>query len=414
MLYARNIGERLFSDICEYRVDVKGDEMLSSSAEGQQESETMHMLEHPFPPTSQSHYGPTEMVTELDLQTVPKDLQAQHTSKDGTFEVRFTTSDPCNKLPRITARLRSHLFEAEPLMDCVLIRTLPAPPADSSTLTPTGLRKTGSDLPVPTAAVSAYFPKAGEYALEVFATAADAAENENYFLVWQFLIDSTVGYSTTTPTRRRFATTTLGPKDSTWNQLGLRNVSHIDPLIRIPPAVNPGLMSTKPKADVLQEYSQQNLSPDESSAQSQSSSPVPDDDQSGLKSCDLKIVLAKQKSSKLTIIGQLVDISGEKDEDQTDYLLQEKIEEDDPNSPEEKLAYLVRVATAQHFYKLYIYASRIESEPASNIPLVYTYLIEAPARIGSAERPYVGVHSGPFAEKLERKQQQQRNGVAGQ
>lgn len=44
---------------------------------------------------------------------------------------------------------------------------------------------------------------------------------------------------------------------------------------------------------------------------------------------------------------------------------------------------------------------------AMSLPLVYTYLIEAPPRLMASEVPYIGVTYGPFPEKLEQHQEQQ-------
>ncbi|VDQ16204.1 unnamed protein product [Trichobilharzia regenti] len=77
---------------------------------------------------------------------------------------------------------------------------------------------------------------------------------------------------------------------------------------------------------------------------------------------------------------------------------------DEPEEPgmNERLSYLIRIPKGDHFYKLYLYATPVgENELPQSLPLVYTYLIEAPPRIMASEMPYIGVKWGAFPEKLE-------------
>ncbi|CAI2738134.1 unnamed protein product, partial [Dicrocoelium dendriticum] len=97
--------------------------------------------------------------------------------------------------------------------------------------------------------------------------------------------------------------------------------------------------------------------------------------------------------------------------DRTTYLLQQLNETDDEdNLPKssERIDYLIRIPKGDHFYKFYVYAAEVDRNPAISLPLVYTYLLEAPQRLMAAEAPYIGVQYGPFPQKLE--QQQRTNG----
>ncbi|KAF8569727.1 hypothetical protein P879_07679 [Paragonimus westermani] len=96
--------------------------------------------------------------------------------------------------------------------------------------------------------------------------------------------------------------------------------------------------------------------------------------------------------------------------DCTTYLLQQVDEIDEAESAArsvERIAYLIRIPKGDHFYKFYLYAAIMEANPAISLPLVYTYLLEAPQRLMASEVPYIGVKYGPFPEKLEQQQTKQ-------
>ncbi|CAH8532850.1 unnamed protein product [Schistosoma rodhaini] len=425
-LYAQRIGEKLFADICEYRVESKMSTDLQQTDTGVMNAttptttattnnnndtsiSTLSIL--PFPPTSQGHYGPAEKAKELDLITVPEDLETQLNCHTGLLEIKFTTKNPQSKLPRLTARLKSSIHETSMLTDCILLRNIEAVPPGSLS---SGIQTIhGSRMHM--IILTAYLPTGGEYALEVYGAPADSDENTSYFLVWQFLINSEFGIRLSTPVRKRLATMNLGPQDETWSTLGLKLLSHDDPLIHVPTAGSIELRKTRSKSEIMSQYMNQGdktmngvstsdslivptTSPDQTNEV--------DDEVQDPRSCDLKIRFSKESHQKLYVVGQFVDISTPEEEDCTNYLLQQW-EEPEVSNMNEHLTYLIRIPKGDHFYKLYIYATPINNnELPQSLPLVYTYLIEAPPRIMSSEIPYIGVKWGAFPEKLEQQQQQ--------
>ncbi|KAF6771150.1 hypothetical protein AHF37_09399, partial [Paragonimus kellicotti] len=231
--------------------------------------------------------------------------------------------------------------------------------------------------------------------------------------VWQFLIDTDYGVRLDTPVRKRLSTINLGPQDSSWSELKLKTVSHVDPLIHVPTKGLAGLRKARSKNELLQQFNKQAQRLDRErqgipmedtpSALVASSGDVeervePVEEPVGPRSCDLKIVLEKPKTNQLCI-------------DCTTYLLQQVDEIDEAESAArsvERIAYLIRIPKGDHFYKFYLYAAVMEANPAISLPLVYTYLLEAPQRLMASEVPYIGVQHGPFPEKLEQQQQQQQ------
>ncbi|KAF5406323.1 Kyphoscoliosis peptidase [Paragonimus heterotremus] len=427
-MYARKVGEPLFTDICEYRVEAKGTDGDSIS---DATSNPGSISIPPFPPTSQSHYGPTEKAAELQIQTVPSDLEAARKCTGGVFEVRFATVDQAVKLPRMTARLKSLLHDASMLTDCILVRTVDAATCGTVGSVKSGLSQSTTGGPmVPMCVITAYLPSAGEYALEVYGAPPDADEDTSYFLVWQFMIDTDYGVRLDTPVRKRLSTINLGPQDSSWSELKLKTVSHVDPLIHVPTKGLAGLRKARSKNELLQQFNKQAQRLDKErqgipmedtpSALVVSSGDVEDkvelvEEPVGPRSCDLKIILEKPKTNQLCIVGQLVDISEPKEEDCTTYLLQQVDDIDEAESAArsvERIAYLIRIPKGDHFYKFYLYAAVMEANPAISLPLVYTYLLEAPQRLMASEVPYIGVQHGPFPEKLEQQQQQNKQVVA--
>uniref|UniRef100_A0A5K4F232 TGc domain-containing protein n=1 Tax=Schistosoma mansoni TaxID=6183 RepID=A0A5K4F232_SCHMA len=423
-LYAQRIGEKLFADICEYRVESKMSTDLQQTDSGVMNATTptttvttnnnhdtsisaLSIL--PFPPTSQGHYGPAEKAKELDLITVPEDLETQLNCHTGLLEIKFTTKNPQSKLPRLTARLKSSIHETSMLTDCILLRNIEAVPPGSLSF---GIQTIhGSRIHM--IILTAYLPTGGEYALEVYGAPADSDENTSYFLVWQFLINSEFGIRLSTPVRKRLATMNLGPQDETWSTLGLKLLSHDDPLIHVPTTGSIELRKTRSKSEIMSQYVNQGdktmngvstsdslivptTSPDQTNEV--------DDEGQDPRSCDLKIRFSKESHQKLYVVGQFVDISTPEEEDCTNYLLQQW-EEPEVSNMNEHLTYLIRIPKGDHFYKLYIYATPINNnELPQSLPLVYTYLIEAPPRIMSSEIPYIGVKWGAFPEKLEQQQ----------
>ncbi|XP_018649577.1 putative ubiquitin-protein ligase BRE1 [Schistosoma mansoni] len=410
-LYAQRIGEKLFADICEYRVESKMSTDLQQTDSGVMNATTptttvttnnnhdtsisaLSIL--PFPPTSQGHYGPAEKAKELDLITVPEDLETQLNCHTGLLEIKFTTKNPQSKLPRLTARLKSSIHETSMLTDCILLRNIEAVPPGSLSF---GIQTIhGSRIHM--IILTAYLPTGGEYALEVYGAPADSDENTSYFLVWQFLINSEFGIRLSTPVRKRLATMNLGPQDETWSTLGLKLLSHDDPLIHVPTTGSIELRKTRSKSEIMSQYVNQGdktmngvstsdslivptTSPDQTNEV--------DDEGQDPRSCDLKIRFSKESHQKLYVVGQFVDISTPEEEDCTNYLLQQW-EEPEVSNMNEHLTYLIRIPKGDHFYKLYIYATPINNnELPQSLPLVYTYLIEAPPRIMSSEIPYIGV-----------------------
>ncbi|CAH8524772.1 unnamed protein product [Schistosoma bovis] len=438
-LYAQRIGEKLFADICEYRVESKMSTDLQQTEPVAMDTSTTTTISNnnnnnndtskpaltilPFPPTSQGHYGPAEKAKELDIITIPEDLETHLNCHTGILEIKFTTKDPQRKLPRLTARLKSSIHETSMLTDCILLRNIEA--TSSGNLISATNRLSGTQTiqgsRINMIILTAYLPTGGEYALEVYGAPADSDENTSYFLVWQFLINSEYGVRLSTPVRKRLATMNLGPQDETWSTLGLKLLSHDDPLIHVPTAGSIELRKTRSKSEIMSQYMSQGdkimngvstndslivptTSPDQTNEI--------DDEVQDPRSCDLKIRISKESQQKLYVVGQFVDISTPEEEDCTNYLLQQWDENEEPNITEH-LTYFIRIPKGDHFYKLYIYAIPINNnELPQSLPLVYTYLIEAPPRIMSSEIPYIGVKWGGFPEKLEQQQQhhqQQQN-----
>ncbi|VDN42572.1 unnamed protein product [Dibothriocephalus latus] len=58
--------------------------------------------------------------------------------------------------------------------------------------------------------------------------------------------------------------------------------------------------------------------------------------------------------------------------------------------PSQLINLLVRIPKSGAFYKLYLYAVPKEADLLGSIPLIFTYLIEAPLRMTAAETPYIG------------------------
>ncbi|RTG85922.1 uncharacterized protein DC041_0009085 [Schistosoma bovis] len=391
-LYAQRIGEKLFADICEYRVESKMSTDLQQTEPVVMDTSTTTTSNNnnnndtskpaltilPFPPTSQGHYGPAEKAKELDIITIPEDLETH---------LNFNTTMNQRKLPRLTARLKSSIHETSMLTDCILLRSIEA--TSSGSLISATNRLSGTQTiqgsRINMIILTAYLPTGGEYALEVYGAPADSDENTSYFLVWQFLINSEYGVRLSTPVRKRLATMNLGPQDETWSTLGLKLLSHDDPLIHVPTAGSIELRKTRSKSEIMSQYMSQGdkimngISTNDSlivPTTSPDQTNEIDDEVQDPRSCDLKIRISKESQQKLYVVGQFVDIS----------------------TPEEEVS--------DHFYKLYIYAIPINNnELPQSLPLVYTYLIEAPPRIMSSEIPYIGVKWGGFPEKLEQQQQ---------
>nr|CAH8843046.1 unnamed protein product [Trichobilharzia regenti] len=417
-LYAQRIGEKLFADICEYRVESRATSDIRITETPSNSSPTGITIP-PFPPTSQAHYGPAEKAQELGITTVPSDLEAQLHCRNGVLELRFTTKNPQDKLPRLTALLKSLIHETKMLTDCILIRTIEGAPANSISSVSSRMSSsmTTQGPCVHMIILTVYFPTAGEYALEVYAAPAESDEKASYFLVWQFLIDSELGVRLSTPVRKRLATMNLGPQDETWSTLGLKLLSHHDPLIHVPTAGGSiGIQKTRSKSEIMSQYMSHGdkstgggVSTGDSlaiptSSASPGSSEKPDevnDEVQDPRSYDLKIKFLKESQQKIYVVGQFVDISTPEEEDCTTYLLQQWDEPEEPGM-NERLSYLIRIPKGDHFYKLYLYATPVgENELPQSLPLVYTYLIEAPPRIMASEMPYIGVKWGAFPEKLE-------------
>lgn len=413
-MYARKVGDPLFTDICEYRVEAKGHD----SAQPSEKPGSINIP--PFPPTAQSHYGPTEKASDLKVKILPPDMDAIRKSTDGVFEVRFAMINPTEKLVRMTARLKSLLHETSELNGCILVRTVDACPANTlSSVKSGGSTGTVVGHPVPTCVITAFLPSAGEYALEVYGAPANADEDTSYFLVWQLLIDADCGIKLSPAVRKHLATVTLGSTDSTWSTLGLRTVSHPDPLIHVPTKGARGLTKTRSKSEVMREFVNQSEKLDRekdgpvSHDSDTSALKVPedaagdsgelDDETVGPRSCDLKIVLERSTRTKPYMVGHLVDINEAEEEDCTSYLLQQVEQpEDSMAQAYERITYLIRIPKADHFFKFYLYAAVVEPSQAVTLPLVYTYLLEAPQRLMSGEVPYIGVQHGAFPEKLEK------------
>eukprot|EP00108_Taenia_solium_P006885 TsM_001031000 transcript=TsM_001031000 gene=TsM_001031000 len=415
IIYARHSGEQLFSDVCEYRVTAKG-----------REGEDNSLAAMPFPPTAQANYGPTEKASEYGLETLPRGLPPLIKSPKGTVEIRFIAAEIENRIPRLTARLKSLSVKPELLENCVLLRDIEAsmPTTGVSVLTGTGPC-------VPMSVLNAYLPEPGEYALEVYAAPSDSDEPTAYHLVWQFLIEAEAGKPLSVPLLSRLATINLGPQDNTWQNLGFRTLSHPDPLVRVRTAGRAGserLLRLKNKSQILQRFMgsqgihlQQTEVTEPSEESSQPIETNPEDDQGPppveREACDLQIILGLPEQQKVCLISQLMDISEDEEEDVTGYLLQKAnaLEDDEPQPgdrtstlsrdiPSQVVNLLIRIPKGGSFYKLYLYAVPMEQNITGSIPLVFTYLIDAPLRLSAAEAPYIGATAGEFPEKIEKRE----------
>lgn len=103
-------------------------------------------------------------------------------------------------------------------------------------------------------------------------------------------------------------------------------------------------------------------------------------------------------------------------QDVTGYLLQKAnaLEDDESQAgdrsstfsrdiPSQLVNLLIRIPKGGSFYKLYLYAVPMEQNIVGSIPLVFTYLIDAPLRLSAAEAPYIGTTAGEFPEKIEKR-----------
>lgn len=428
VIYSRQTGEKVFSDVCEYRVSSKGGEGLAAL---------------PFPPTAQTSYGPTEKAVEYGLETLPRQLHPFLKSPKGFVELRFIASEPDGKIPRLTARLRSVAVKAEYLEDCILLRDIEAslPTTGVSVLTGTGPC-------VPMSILNAYLPEPGEYALEVYAAPSDTDEPTAYHLVWQFLIEASSSKPLSAILRSRLATMKLGPQDSTWEKMGFRTYSHPDPVVRVRTAGRAGserlLLKATSKSQVLQRFmgssgtadaavtgeegstTDEGAAGDAVAAQGDGTEPAAEVTGEGEKidpeAADLCITLGIPDKQKICLISQLMAISDEEELDVTGYLLQKSPEVLEPDEllpgdrtskdtslglsleqPSQLINLLVRIPKSGSFYKLYLYAVPREEDILGSIPLIFTYLIEAPHRMTAAETPYIGVIAGEFPEKIEKR-----------
>ncbi|CAH8290796.1 unnamed protein product [Schistosoma turkestanicum] len=298
------------------------------------------------------------------------------------------------------------------LTDCILLRTVQAIPPGSINSAASRSSGTIQGSCIHMIILTAYLPTAGEYALEVYGAPADSDENTSYFLVWQFLINSEFGIRLSTPVRKRLATMNLGPQDETWSTLGLKLLSHTDPLIHVPTTGSIGLQKTRSKSEIMNQYIMNQAEKTINGVSTGDSLAIPtttqdltneiDDELQDPRSYDLKIRFSKESKQKIYVVGQFVDISSTpEEEDCTTFLLQQWEESEEPGM-NEHLTYLIRIPKGDHFYKLYLYATPVnDNELPQSLPLVYTYLIEAPPRIMASELPYIGVKWGAFPEKLE-------------
>ncbi|EUB63786.1 Kyphoscoliosis peptidase [Echinococcus granulosus] len=423
VIYARHSGEQLFSDVCEYRVTARG-----------KEGEGGSLSALPFPPTAQANYGPTEKASEYGLETLPRGLPPLIKSPKGTVEIRFVAAEIFedtfmlqeNRIPRLTARLKSLSVKPELLENCILLRDIEAsvPTTGVSVLTGTGPC-------VPMSVLNAYLPEPGEYALEVYAAPSDSDEPTAYHLAWQFLIEAEAGKPLSAPLLSRLATINLGPQDNTWQNLGFRTLSHPDPLVRVRTAGRTGserLLRLKNKSQILQRFmgsqgihSQQAEATEPGKEPSQPIETNPEEEQGSRpvdrEACDLQIILGLPEQQKVCLISQLVDISGDEEEDVTGYLLQKAnaLEDEEPQPgdrsstlsrdiPSQVVNLLIRIPKGGSFYKLYLYAVPMEQNITGSIPLVFTYLIDAPLRLSAAEAPYIGATAGEFPEKIEKRE----------
>lgn len=115
----------------------------------------------------------------------------------------------------------------------------------------------------------------------------------------------------------------LGPQDETWSTLGLKLLSHDDPLIHVPTAGSIELRKTRSKSEIMSQYMSQGdkimngvstndslivptTSPDQTNEI--------DDEVQDPRSCDLKIRISKESQQKLYVVGQFVDISTPEEE----------------------------------------------------------------------------------------------------
>lgn len=77
-------------------------------------------------------------------------------------------------------------------------------------------------------------------------------------------------------------------------------------------------------------------------------------------------------------------------------------------TPSQLITLLIRIPHGGAFYKLYLYAVPMGENIMGSIPLLYTYLIDAPLRLTAAEEPYIGARGGEFPEKIARRQEAER------
>ena len=117
------------------------------------------------------------------------------------------------------------------------------------------------------------------------------------------------------------------------------------------------------------------------------------------------------------LILSLATAKGTALQDVTGYLLQKSdaLEDDEPQPgdrssllskdiPSQLVNLLIRVPKGGSFYKLYLYAVPMEQNITGSIPLVFTYLIDAPLRLSAVEAPYIGATMGEFLEKIEKRE----------
>ncbi|KAL3318773.1 Coiled-coil domain-containing protein 39 [Cichlidogyrus casuarinus] len=402
----------------------------------------------PFPPCNQSSYGPTVKASQFCLQTLPLNLDPVISAKNGLVEIRFCQSNLEIPLPKMAARLKCIQLKDIELNNCILHRQIEASKATTgfSSLWTT---QSSQGPCIPMNVVTAYLPKIGEYALEVFAKPSDAEEIDSYHLVWQFLINSDHCWDLSESTQDRLSMIEMGPREPDWSRLGFKTCSHLDPLIRVPTVARTGLdakhrnrteneiisnfMATH-GSNQLSSLGSGGFPADDSNMGSQVTvidrsmeqdesitrtlSPV-QEAQSEIRprDYDFQVVLEISDKNRVILLAQMVDISTDEEQDVTDYILKEVEDEDDRlhreelrgaglsdnslnSTPADKVIYLVRVPKGGRFYKLFFYANEKEAmDEDVQIPLVYTYLIEAPSRITSSEFPYIGSLAGPFPEK---------------
>ncbi|VEL38461.1 unnamed protein product [Protopolystoma xenopodis] len=91
----------MFADVCEYRVqssaaslqaDASNSQVDGVSSDGTSKSAGTPVV-LPYPPTSQSSYGPTEKAVEFGLATLPRRLEPVLRCSNGILDVRFTAAE---------------------------------------------------------------------------------------------------------------------------------------------------------------------------------------------------------------------------------------------------------------------------------------------------------------------------------